>query len=330
MGYNKVIVNGVTKVDLTSDTVSSDTMLESTTAHNAAGDLVTGTIPVNPQLSVADGGAVIVPQGYYSGSELIGYLLPIPTAEDAKKVVRVNDSGTGYELVGTVLDPLNSKKILIAGDSVAFGYGWEGGFKNLIEEDFRGAEVKNVAVSGAKLTQNQILQEISNAIYTQGFQPDIVIFDGGWNDLMEGVETGTVDFDTYDGTQNSNSNNVLGALEYLFSQFQNLFPEIQLVYFSIYKIVPFTGDSKTMPSYSEQRSFNESIKSVCQKYGVAFVDFWNCGAVTPSVSNNAYTFFYDFMHVNEAGYRMLWPVLKEKLFSLGKNVLIPNGDEVSY
>lgn len=99
MGYNKVIVNGVTKVDLTSDTVSPDTMLESTTAHNAAGDLVTGTIPVNPQLSVADGGAVIVPQGYYSGSELIGYLLPIPTAEDAKKVVRVNDSGTGYELV---------------------------------------------------------------------------------------------------------------------------------------------------------------------------------------------------------------------------------------
>lgn len=99
MGYNKVIVNGVTKVDLTSDTVSPDTMLESTTAHNAAGDLVTGTIPVNPHLSVADGGAVIVPQGYYSGSELIGYLLPIPTAEDAKKVVRVNDSGTGYELV---------------------------------------------------------------------------------------------------------------------------------------------------------------------------------------------------------------------------------------
>lgn len=231
---------------------------------------------------------------------------------------------------GEIPDPLAGKKILIAGDSVAFGYGWEGGFKNLIEEDFRGAEVKNVAVSGAKLTQNQIQREITNAIYTQGFQPDIVIFDGGWNDLMEGVETGTVDFDTYAGTQNSNSNNVLGALEYLFFQFQNLFPEIQLVYFSIYKIVPFTGDSKTMPSYSEQRSFNESIKSVCQKYGVAFVDFWNCGAVTPSVSNNAHAFFYDFMHVNEAGYRMLWPVLKEKLFSLGKNVLIPNGDEMSY
>lgn len=100
MGYNKVIVNGVTKVDLTSDTVSPDTMLESTTAHNAAGDLVTGTIPVNPQLSVADGGAVIVPQGYYSGSELIGYLLPIPTAEDANKMVVVNADGTGYQLAG--------------------------------------------------------------------------------------------------------------------------------------------------------------------------------------------------------------------------------------
>lgn len=99
MGVNKLIVNDEVKLDLTGDTVVADKMLESATAHNAAGDLVTGTIPVNPQLSVADGGAVIVPQGYYSGSELIGYLLPIPTAEDAKKVVRVNDSGTGYELV---------------------------------------------------------------------------------------------------------------------------------------------------------------------------------------------------------------------------------------
>lgn len=100
MGYNKVIVNGVTKVDLTSDTVSPDTMLESTTAHNVAGDLVTGTIPVNPQLSVADGGAVIVPQGYYSGSELIGYLLPTPSANDYDKVPTVNAAGTGYELTG--------------------------------------------------------------------------------------------------------------------------------------------------------------------------------------------------------------------------------------
>lgn len=99
MGYNKVIVNGVTKVDLTSDTVSPDTMLEGVVAHNAAGDLVTGTIPVNPQLSVADGGAVIVPQGYYSGSELIGYLLPIPTAADANKMVVVNADGTGYILI---------------------------------------------------------------------------------------------------------------------------------------------------------------------------------------------------------------------------------------
>lgn len=99
MGVNKLIVNDEVKLDLTGDTVAADKMLEGATAHNAAGDLVTGTIPVNPQLSVADGGAVTVPQGYYSGSELIGYLLPIPTAEDAKKVVRVNDSGTGYELV---------------------------------------------------------------------------------------------------------------------------------------------------------------------------------------------------------------------------------------
>ena len=116
MGVNKLIVNDEVKLDLTGDTVAVDKMLEGATAHNAAGDLVTGTIPVNPQLSVADGGAVTVPQGYYSGSELIGYLLPIPTAEDANKMVVVNADGTGYILID---QPVSGIVMTITGNPAA-------------------------------------------------------------------------------------------------------------------------------------------------------------------------------------------------------------------
>ena len=116
MGVNKLIVNDEVKLDLTGDTVAADKMLEGATAHNAAGDLVTGTIPVNPQLSVADGGAVTVPQGYYSGSELIGYLLPIPTAEDANKMVVVNADGTGYILID---QPVSGIVMTITGNPAA-------------------------------------------------------------------------------------------------------------------------------------------------------------------------------------------------------------------
>ena len=70
MGVSKVIVNGVTKVDLTSDTVASDNLRANNTAHNKAGDAVTGsiangsartpytTITSYPSISVSSGGLI--------------------------------------------------------------------------------------------------------------------------------------------------------------------------------------------------------------------------------------------------------------------------------
>ena len=69
MGVSKVIVNNVTKVDLTSDTVASNNLLANNTAHNKAGDAVSGgvgtgvatvsgTISSNPTISVNSSGLV--------------------------------------------------------------------------------------------------------------------------------------------------------------------------------------------------------------------------------------------------------------------------------
>mgnify|MGYP002856740375 CR=1 FL=1 len=43
MGYNKFIVNGVVKQDLTSDTVTAETLANGRTAHDASGSQITGT-----------------------------------------------------------------------------------------------------------------------------------------------------------------------------------------------------------------------------------------------------------------------------------------------
>lgn len=42
MAVNKVALNGEVKLDLTADTVTPETLLKGTTAHNAAGELITG------------------------------------------------------------------------------------------------------------------------------------------------------------------------------------------------------------------------------------------------------------------------------------------------
>lgn len=43
MAVNKVSINGATVFDLTADTVTPETLSIGVTAHNAAGELITGT-----------------------------------------------------------------------------------------------------------------------------------------------------------------------------------------------------------------------------------------------------------------------------------------------
>lgn len=42
MAVNKVVINDETKLDLTADSVTPQTLLKGVTAHNAAGELITG------------------------------------------------------------------------------------------------------------------------------------------------------------------------------------------------------------------------------------------------------------------------------------------------
>lgn len=48
MAVNKVEINGETKLDLTGDTVTPETLLSGATAHNAAGEQIDGAVSVAP------------------------------------------------------------------------------------------------------------------------------------------------------------------------------------------------------------------------------------------------------------------------------------------
>lgn len=59
MAVNKVVLGNTTKLDLTTDTVSADTLMSGVTAHNASGNKITGilsdnTTPELDSLSVQD------------------------------------------------------------------------------------------------------------------------------------------------------------------------------------------------------------------------------------------------------------------------------------
>lgn len=84
MGYNKLVLNGNTLIDLTSDTVSSDVLLQGYKAHNKAGSLVTGNIPLKNQDSIIKddvNGTITIPMGYYQEDVVIQVEVTPPEPE---------------------------------------------------------------------------------------------------------------------------------------------------------------------------------------------------------------------------------------------------------
>ena len=69
MAVNKVEVNGETKLDLTQDTVTPENLLSGATAHNAAGEAISGTYV--PKTMTVDGTTLKLAPATVSGNTVI-------------------------------------------------------------------------------------------------------------------------------------------------------------------------------------------------------------------------------------------------------------------
>lgn len=73
--YNKIIINGVTKLDLTSDTITADKLLEGYTAHDKSGASIIGTLTYDADTSDAnalDSEILATKTAYVNGNKVTG------------------------------------------------------------------------------------------------------------------------------------------------------------------------------------------------------------------------------------------------------------------
>ena len=91
MANSKIIYFGQTLIDLTQDTVQPDKLLAGYTAHNAAGEIITGTcdFDVNSQDATAAAGELLIGKtAYVKGTKVTGSM---PNNEGASGTIGLKD-----------------------------------------------------------------------------------------------------------------------------------------------------------------------------------------------------------------------------------------------
>lgn len=219
-----------------------------------------------------------------------------------------------YNKIKSIIDSkasftgLDDKTLYIIGDSVNYGAGWEnsGGFEKLIQETYPACNVLNLSVGGTTLANKQIINQFLNYGHASN-PPDIILMDGGGNDFLQELNFGSYDLNSFSLEASSyDPSTTYGALELSLAMIQLAYPNCKIFLFGLYKL--FSSEGTGSKSYDKQRVFWDDIRKICEKWSVIYIDFFNSSTMGLMQIN---TYTSDGIHLNEAGYRRLWPMVND-------------------
>lgn len=205
--------------------------------------------------------------------------------------------------IETILDSdiLDGKTIVLIGDSTISGDGWpeSGGFEKLIKEKYPNCQVTNLGSDGTTLANNGVWNQI-NPYYESEQPADIIIIGAGINDLGSGAPIGTFDNTNFSPWEDFDESTTCGALEMILASLLGyMYQDAKVFYFN------------AISSNSGQIEFWDTIKQICQKWSVPFLDFAREGCIIVEAVDSIY--LLNRLHLTEAGYRRLWPMLDHAL-----------------
>ena len=198
-----------------------------------------------------------------------------PTSESVE--VWVNTSGESSSI-----DILKGKKILFVGDSICYGTGLSNGqypYPYWIGKLHPTATIINDGVAGSTICYQEpsvgdsISLKCQNDRYSEsGFaDADIVVIEGGINDLMRNKTFGTLKGGYMNIRQKYYKNDITtyaGALEYIFKYFTEKFVGKRILFTTIHRLTSAIAIDK-------QWAYWECASEACAKWGIEFIDLFH-------------------------------------------------------
>lgn len=255
------------------------------------------------------------------------------TASAAPSTQRPTHSTAPSESQTTPTDPgpvdqLSGKVAIFLGDSICagttvgedspyYGYGWGG----LIGEK-NGMRWANYGKNGAVILGTQPMQhtlwEQLQTVKKQHTSVDYILLEGGCNDAYQlrwdADKLGEIspDFENFD------TETFTGALEALFRDVRQAYPEAKIGYILTQKMgrAPFDADNNVI------RRYYERIIAVCEKWEIPYLDLWQESELDPSNLAHfdpaltagqaiaAGKLYIDSQHLTWAGYEKIAPLIE--------------------
>lgn len=218
---------------------------------------------------------------------------------------------------------LNGKEIAFVGDSIMEGYGNnKKSFEYYFKQDLPNSTLINVAKSANTISTNSPSNlVIKNQIPEIKGAPDIIMFEGGANDIIAYLigfldkslqkPIGTINLES---DEPSKENTVMADFEDLILSLKEKFPDAKLCYLQIFLIDDTTIDNITLdeskkPEMRQRRDdLYREVKLACDKWDVSYIDVSDKFIETGTMYRQP-----DWIHINEIGYERLTPYILEKL-----------------
>ena len=104
---SKIIFGNQTLIDLTADTIQAENMIAGISAHNSAGNVITGTIATKSAANLSASGSVVtVPSGYYAAQATkavagVAHATPTVSISAAGLITASHTQAAGYVIAST-------------------------------------------------------------------------------------------------------------------------------------------------------------------------------------------------------------------------------------
>lgn len=216
------------------------------------------------------------------------------------------------------LSPLKGKSLYIDGDSIANGAGSNNYAFGEFLRDKYDMNLTKGAVNGATLLVDDThTNSICNRITQLTGNYDYIIFDGGINDVSQGLPLGSKT-SHYKGGYDVTT--TLGALEQICYYLTINYFAAKKLFVIVHKIL--TVDDPVVPT--KERDMFNAIKDVLNKWGIPYVDVYNdtnLGAFNTNINNNYFKInssgVGDRVHPTKDAYAKFYmPLIESKIKNL--------------